>query len=281
MTVGQNHASVEFAGYHYATLDFTPPSQTYIGTQDTFIAVPPGWDFAPDDPAVVRVVIARHYWGTQRVVVSNGNSYNTARWPTAGDFGVQLKLITEGARYRLGATNYRILIRCRAASAAAGDAYLAQLASSLWQAGRFADCEVVCDEEVTPCHRAVLAEASPVFCGMLRADMMEARQRQILIRVSNPRAVKAMLHFVYTGRVQDGYHEYAELLGLAEYYLVAPLVALCVDRLLKDVHADNIGLLVRACRVLHDKPELCAVWPRLVATIQRDSDVLSSALLDL
>mmetsp|Transcript_47260 Transcript_47260/g.133268 ORF Transcript_47260/g.133268 Transcript_47260/m.133268 type:complete len:112 (-) Transcript_47260:105-440(-) len=111
--------------------------------------------------------------------------------------------------------------------------------------------------------------------------MMEARQGQILIRVSNPRAVKAMLHFVYTGRVQDGYHEYAELLGLAEYYLVAPLVALCVDRLLKDVHADNIGLLVRACRVLHDKPELCAVWPRLVATIQRDSDVLSSALLDL
>ena len=43
------------------------------------------------------------------------------------------------------------------------------------------DLEIICDEEVCPCHQAILSARSPVFLAMFQADMVEKQSKKVII----------------------------------------------------------------------------------------------------
>merc|ERR1712107_205038 len=96
--------------------------------------------------------------------------------------------------------------------------YCSELTAGMWMDKRFADCDIVCAETVTPCHRAVLARASPVLDKMLTSGMLEPQKQRIVICETEPEAVQALLVFAYTGKVECTDNTLPEVLRLADFY---------------------------------------------------------------
>mmetsp|Transcript_76074 Transcript_76074/g.158646 ORF Transcript_76074/g.158646 Transcript_76074/m.158646 type:complete len:388 (+) Transcript_76074:202-1365(+) len=99
--------------------------------------------------------------------------------------------------------------------------------------GHFSDVVIEVADECIEAHRAVLACRSPVFAAMLAADMQESRENCIVIKELEPRAVRDMITYLYTGEVKAETWENDDLvLGLlqaAHCYKVDGLVNMCAD----------------------------------------------------
>ncbi|CAJ1356477.1 unnamed protein product [Effrenium voratum] len=118
VTEEQRANSVEFNGYYYATLDFTPPnSGGDAAGQKTRILMPFGWEVADISDDVRDTVVRLHTFGTDFVVGEGGRAFHTARsskpgalemiWDYKKDMGM-FNLHQDGS---LSNKNGRILIR--------------------------------------------------------------------------------------------------------------------------------------------------------------------------
>merc|ERR1712113_1016228 len=88
-------------------------------------------------------------------------------------------------------------------------------AKTVWSERKFTDFEIICSDRRVPCHRALLAAASPVFAKMFESSMVESKRPEA--EVGEPaQVVEAMLQFIYTGEIPV--MEYAALLSLADKY---------------------------------------------------------------
>lgn len=68
--------SVVHQGVRYATLDATVKESSAVGCQDDFLALPDGWEIAPQDESAVAVT-AGWPWGTHLLVYSDGGQRYT------------------------------------------------------------------------------------------------------------------------------------------------------------------------------------------------------------
>jgi len=113
---------------------------------------------------------------------------------------------------------------------------------NMWDDMEFSDFKVVArGGEKIPCHRSILAAATPVFKGMMSGDMEEGRQGFVI--VDEPvEALRAMLRYMYLGQLAcDVEHTLLlDLLRLSDYYQVDDLARLCVSRLLPLIDKDNV-----------------------------------------
>jgi len=113
---------------------------------------------------------------------------------------------------------------------------------NMWDDVEFSDFKVVArGGEKIPCHRSILAAATPVFKGMMSGDMEEGRQGFVI--VDEPvEALRAMLRYMYLGQLAcDVEHTLLlDLLRLSDYYQVDDLARLCVSRLLPLIDKDNV-----------------------------------------
>lgn len=66
--------------------------------------------------------------------------------------------------------------------------------------GHNTDYTIVVDDEEIKVHRILLEARSPFFKGMLESNMTEAQEGKLVIRDMIAPVVKAVLHFIYTGR---------------------------------------------------------------------------------
>ena len=66
---------VLFNGHYYSTLADVPVDGTgYLLCQNTLVALPSGWEIAPDS-SDSQAVIAAHTWSTGALLVAGGNNY--------------------------------------------------------------------------------------------------------------------------------------------------------------------------------------------------------------
>mmetsp|Transcript_93532 Transcript_93532/g.260436 ORF Transcript_93532/g.260436 Transcript_93532/m.260436 type:complete len:283 (+) Transcript_93532:71-919(+) len=267
---------IEFGDHRYAALDSTSPHCTSIGTQQDFKDVPLGWEVAPNDPCIVEQVIEKYHWGTHVLVVRDGTGYWTAGTRARGQCSRDDLLETKGMSMKPKSSNMRVLMRTATRITAAGRCQA--LTNRMWALRRFPDCEVVCAQEVIPCHRAVLAGASPVFDRMLSSNMLEGERRQILVGDSEPKAVQAMLEFVYTGQVTSDTRGVA-LLYLADCYQIGALVAYSAEQALQDLSADTVAEVVCAFRSLQERPEMKDMWSQLAQRVRSDAGLFDACLM--
>jgi cytochrome b involved in lipid metabolism len=109
---------VSYNGYYYATLDDAPADAAYGAWIDTcqnssYLAVPAGWELAPEDASVVSNVIAQHVWSTHCILFSNGVSYGVSTYNNGGACGCSGSqcIATSGNTYQVTSCSRRILIR--------------------------------------------------------------------------------------------------------------------------------------------------------------------------
>ena len=108
--------------------------------------------------------------------------------------------------------------------------------------------EVSCDEEVFPCHQAILSARSPVFLAMFQTDMAENQSKKVIIGDVKKEVFSEMLRFMYTGKVSsdDSLKKLArDLLAAANMYQLDLLKKLCEAQLCSTLDGSNcLELLV-------------------------------------
>ena len=72
--------AVGYGDYCFASMDKKPATTTTITCQDSYIAMPHGWELVPYSADVLTNVVKPHPFGTACLVFGNGASYKGANW---------------------------------------------------------------------------------------------------------------------------------------------------------------------------------------------------------
>ena len=78
-------------------------------------------------------------------------------------------------------------------------------------------------------HRAIVAAGSPVFHAMLYGNMKESNEKEIELPSVDTETFKALLSFMYTGKIEIDSENCYNILEVAHYYNVTLLEIISVD----------------------------------------------------
>ena len=78
-------------------------------------------------------------------------------------------------------------------------------------------------------HRAIVAAGSPVFHAMLYGDMKESSEEEIDLPSVDTETFKALLSFMYTGKIELDSENCLNILEAANYFNIAILESKCAD----------------------------------------------------
>ena len=107
---------VLFNGHYYSTLADVPVDGTgYLLCQNTLVALPSGWEIAPDS-SDSQAVIAAHTWSTGALLVAGGNNYCGKQY--GGQPGMQTRCgdypwYQSGSQFALTGCYAEILIKSK------------------------------------------------------------------------------------------------------------------------------------------------------------------------
>ena len=88
-------------------------------------------------------------------------------------------------------------------------------------------------------HRAIVAAGSPVFQAMLYGNMKESNEKEISLSTVNTDTCKALLSFMYTGKVEIDSTSCFSILEAARYFNVAVLENKCNDFIATSLDIEN------------------------------------------
>jgi len=163
-----------------------------------------------------------------------------------------------------------------------GAAFAWRASRGLWDRRRYADVVVRTSEgHQIPCHRALLAEGSPVFAAEFDRWVVAPPQGQAsVVDVSGERqAVEPMLQFFYTGELESS-ADAAAVLPLAHCYQVEDLVSIAVTRILENITPENIVAAARALRPLRREEGLRLVWREFCMRAAHDPSAVEALMLE-
>ena len=104
----------------------------------------------------------------------------------------------------------------------------------------FSDFHFVCQDQVFPCHRNIIANCSEVLEKMLLAqNWTENEKKTLKIQDFEPETVKLMIHFIYTQQLPEGSRCDLNLLLIADKYDLKDLVKFCEDELSNNLEVEN------------------------------------------
>mmetsp|Transcript_17920 Transcript_17920/g.34992 ORF Transcript_17920/g.34992 Transcript_17920/m.34992 type:complete len:336 (+) Transcript_17920:87-1094(+) len=177
-----------------------------------------------------------------------------------------------------------VSVRCRIVYSAQGSRlhsglYLSRQGHALWGKRAFTDMSVhTLDDERIPCHRAILAEGSPVL--VVELERWADGTPEINVAANRPE-VEAMLRFFYTGELDESAPLHT-LLPLSHRYQVCDLTTIVIDRMLSCVSSKTVIPYVRALGPLRDADgQLHMAWRKLCMHIADRMDLVESAMLQL
>ena len=97
---------------------------------------------------------------------------------------------------------------------------LANNYKTMWKKEAFADFKLICEDQVFPCHKFVLASRSDVFEAMFsHKDTTEALTGEAIIKSCTPLVLASFLEFLYTDQLENKKcFDSCELMLLADKY---------------------------------------------------------------
>jgi hypothetical protein len=258
-----------------------------LGTQSEFLELPNEWSVAKWSKGLIHNVIAKFPWGTHGLVLSSGSAYYTALAETTpangspGDKfnGFQGVLVVDGLRFKPNTQHLRVFIQAPSSILERG--YCQQALSGMWKAKEFTDCSVVCQGGIVKCHRAVLAQASPVFKQMLCGEMVEARTQRIPLDNVDMEVVLALLKFAYTGQVTCDSVHFPALIHLADFYLMGSFTEVLCQRMLETLDTDTMIPTARVLRSMRDRPRISPYWSQLTRKARQSTELTASLMLSV
>jgi len=277
--------SVEFQGYEYATHNFAPPNCTVeCKKTETFTKLPAGWELAPDEPAIAQEVIGRHPWSIQVLQVRGGQGYHTAiqNGHFSGDrYAIVTNISWSGDSCKPQGGSCGLLIRRKCVNAQLefdAKQHQSNLLANMHEQMLFADCTVVCSDQILRCHRAVLAGISPVFQSMLTTEMLEGQEQRIQIQDVEPAVLQALIAFAYTGVLPPSVKDLTALLTLADRYQISNLVVACCGPILEHVSCADVALVIHALNPLAANPAVRVMLDDIAEKLQADQSLLHAVM---
>lgn len=120
----------------------------------------------------------------------------------------------------------------------------------------------LCDYElIAPCgrkllaHKFVLSAGSPVFSAMLKNDMKMKRDDSLKIKEISYEALKEMLHFLYSGKIEINYETVSDILAAAEKYQIGHLKQRCKEFLVKNLTCEHAVMTLKLSK-LYDMTDI-------------------------
>lgn len=101
-------------------------------------------------------------------------------------------------------------------------------------------------------HKVLLIARSSGFAAMFRHNMIENQTNNIFIEDIHFDAVKEMLCFMYTGKI-DSISNPIQLMAAADKYDIHTLKLMCVDLLVAGVNLNNCCSLIQYAELFHSK----------------------------
>ncbi|GIY22882.1 TD and POZ domain-containing protein 3 [Caerostris darwini] len=125
-------------------------------------------------------------------------------------------------------------------------------------ASSFADVNLECGSLIVPAHKSILAARSPVFAAMFATEMRENLTNVVDITDMDVCALRNMLTFMYSGRIENlTIASAGDLLFAADKYQLQGLKTICRDFLKSKLSLQNV-LMILAAGDLYD-PVLKAI----------------------
>ncbi|KAE8584557.1 hypothetical protein XENTR_v10021014 [Xenopus tropicalis] len=90
-----------------------------------------------------------------------------------------------------------------------------------------------------PAHRLVLSAVSDYFAAMFTNDVREAKEEEIKIEGVDPDALKALVHYAYTGVLELKEDTIESLLAAACLLQLSQVIDVCCNFLMKQLHPSN------------------------------------------
>jgi len=125
-----------------------------------------------------------------------------------------------------------------------------------FDSGKFADVQLICENEVVPAHRVVLAARSAVFMAMLGSETFkESISRKVMVEETDPAALKIFVQFLYSDSldqhpVSSDFSLCHNLIMLSNRYDVQALRGKCSEIILK--HHLNVEKAAQILRIAHE-----------------------------
>jgi len=140
---------------------------------------------------------------------------------------------------------------------------------------RFSDVQILCQGQIIPCHRDILAARTPYFEAMFGHDMKENTTREVEIKDFDLETVKAVVHHIYTGEVKYSEESAKKMMWAADKYQLGGLKKKLEDVLIKAVKMENaidmfvLGDAVRAYKLRDLSKEV--IVKNAVAIVETDA----------
>ena len=93
-------------------------------------------------------------------------------------------------------------------------------------------------------HRAIVAAGSPMFHAMLYGNMKESSEKEIELPSVDTETLKAVLSFVYTGKVELDSENCRSIIEAAHYFNVAVLEDKCTEFIATSLNTENCCSIV-------------------------------------
>ena len=113
------------------------------------------------------------------------------------------------------------------------------------------DFEIIIGKERIPVHRLILAASSQHFKGILGPNTRESKQGYVKIQDLNFAAVKASLHYLYTGEVDLHFEEIEQILKVSYVLQFDDLKELILTFFLEELSAEK-SLTIRRYGMMYD-----------------------------
>jgi hypothetical protein len=183
-------------------------------------------------------------WGPSRFISHTMLKSDDSLLP-GNCFGICCNILVYGCGSKMevvsSGTNWVFSSTFDAVEVGKGDGHsLQRRLTDLLHSGDFADAEIVCDDATSlPCHKNIVASASPVFKGMFMNDMKERKTGKIVIKGIDKDTLADMLLYIYGGKIDEMENKAVKLLEVAERYILGQLKEHCEMLLVSDLKLDN------------------------------------------
>lgn len=158
---------------------------------------------------------------------------------------------------------------------------LAKKMDFFWEDELFCDCTIECGGERFGAHRIILCAASPVFNAAFAGSLREATEARFEIRnCDQPAAVKAMLEFIYRGRLPADVtlRTLVALLPLAVQYQIDDLCSITAGKLIDQVTEETVREIAQVVKQFRHQPSIGWAYAELLGILKSDDCLLSAVI---
>jgi len=155
----------------------------------------------------------------------------------------------------------------------------------MWQQMKFADMHICSGDEGKefPCHRAVIALASPVLEAMLASEMKEGAERRLVLQHASAVTVQFLLEFVYTGALAEAamfdLPSLRDLLRLAHQYELSGLCHQCASSLVEIMSPVNVCEVIGLLAAYRSDPKVEEQFQKAKKEAQGNSSLFDQMAL--